>query len=169
MPRRLFTLASATSLGVCVVTVAVWVSGPSWNGCAAWQEARPLTGTRRAVGWGEGALRFDVLTPAADPMPQAHGGLFGFGYAHSGAYALRAAGGPAFRLGDVRSTFVPLWFVALATAVPPAWWVHRSRRRRRARERVRRGRCPACGYDLRATPGRCPECGTASNNTHRSN
>ena len=27
---------------------------------------------------------------------------------------------------------------------------------------VRRGRCPACGYDLRATPGRCPECGTAA-------
>ena len=30
-----------------------------------------------------------------------------------------------------------------------------------ARKLTRPGRCPACGYDLRATPGRCPECGLA--------
>ncbi len=29
------------------------------------------------------------------------------------------------------------------------------------RRRVVPGRCPVCGYDLRATPDRCPECGTA--------
>lgn len=47
-----------------------------------------------------------------------------------------------------------------ASALPPAIWlmlVARGLARRRMRHINHL--CPACGYDLRATPGRCPECG----------
>lgn len=49
-----------------------------------------------------------------------------------------------------------LWHAVLLTGIAPATWVlHRTRQRRRSTD----GQCPACGYDLRATPDRCPECG----------
>ena len=51
----------------------------------------------------------------------------------------------------------PCWFYLLLFTVLPAarLFYHRKTARR-----FRRGRCRACGYDLRATPDRCPECGT---------
>lgn len=36
----------------------------------------------------------------------------------------------------------------------------------RQRFRSSEGRCPACGYDLRATPLRCPECGWRLESAH---
>jgi hypothetical protein len=57
---------------------------------------------------------------------------------------------------EVRELELPLWLVAMTFAVPPAMLLYR---RRRAVQRGRAGQCPACGYDLRATPERCPECG----------
>jgi hypothetical protein len=58
-----------------------------------------------------------------------------------------------------RTVRVPAWSLALPAAILPALATARRRRRRRLHEQ---GRCPRCGYDLRATPGRCPECGTAA-------
>ena len=52
---------------------------------------------------------------------------------------------------------VPHWFPLLLTGWLPTVTAIRMYRIYR---RHARGLCPACDYDLRATPGRCPECGT---------
>ena len=57
----------------------------------------------------------------------------------------------------------PYWWVAaLAAVLPAAWLLERRFVRARAALRLGEGRCPACGYDLRATPRQCPECGAAA-------
>ncbi len=61
---------------------------------------------------------------------------------------------------------VPFWAVFGLTGVLSGLWVASAAGRRRSARRQAAGLCPACGYDLRATPDkggalldRCPECG----------
>jgi hypothetical protein len=54
---------------------------------------------------------------------------------------------------------IPYWFLAVLTQVVP---LRRWLRLTRADRRVRKGRCPDCGYDLRGAAGRCPECGAGA-------
>jgi hypothetical protein len=51
---------------------------------------------------------------------------------------------------------VPVWLVAVVAGVISGFGALRWHRSRRLTDP---GRCPTCGYDLRATPDRCPECG----------
>ena len=63
-------------------------------------------------------------------------------------------------IAEVRA--VPHWAAGTALLLPAlSRLLRRWAPSRRRRDRSARGQCPACGYDLRATPGRCPECGTA--------
>jgi hypothetical protein len=55
---------------------------------------------------------------------------------------------------------IPLWWIAAPFALLPLWGGSRLLHAYRATRRLDAGRCPKCGYDLRATPSRCPECGT---------
>lgn len=59
---------------------------------------------------------------------------------------------------------VPCWPILLLAGVPSALWLLRLRNWRRRRGRQAAGLCPACGYDLRASPpaGPCPECGAGA-------
>ena len=64
----------------------------------------------------------------------------------------------------VFSITIPYWALVLfSSAWPTIWLVGRLRHRRKTKS----GCCPACGYDLRATPERCPECGRAISDAER--
>jgi hypothetical protein len=71
------------------------------------------------------------------------------GYAVPAAYVVSYI--PGYRLA------IPHWLIFLLTAPWPLWWLARHRKQATRR---RRGLCPQCGYDLRASADRCPECGS---------
>ena len=119
--------------------------------------------------------QFNQLTPPRGPrLPQdfldapaqyaaAPRGFLGFRYVRNdGWYPIAQL---PFNYPKAQSTafYVPHWSLALLTGALPALWIHRTRR---ARSNERRGLCPTCGYDLRASPAECPECGT-KRNAHR--
>jgi hypothetical protein len=62
--------------------------------------------------------------------------------------------------GNYTQTWLNLtWLLLLAVPFLSYVAARRIRNGGAARRRAASGLCPACGYDLRATPDRCPECG----------
>jgi hypothetical protein len=95
-------------------------------------------------------------------------GTLGFGTMHrvergreerTGEYWVDLIHGPLV-LRDLRRVWLPCWIVLMAIGALVLLISRRATRVVRRRYRLTRGRCSACGYDLRATPDRCPECGT---------
>jgi hypothetical protein len=171
--RRLLTLAAAASLLLCVPTVALWVR--SYFISDGWMDSRA---DRVTMAWSERGTIFlqhttrlsgRVATPvrahrtrwelppvSGTPIPEPgtvrDWKFLGFHWFISIGGSATASGGvlmtpPRWTVG------IPLWCVAVLSALLPLRWLLRIR------GGLGPGHCRKCGYDLRATPDRCPECG----------
>jgi hypothetical protein len=167
MRRRLFTLLSALSLVLCLATCAEWVRSlwrcdlVNWGG----QESSAIVASA-----GNSVLFMRLETP---PLAR------GFGFTTKGEFALsiwniclvsgrtscewEMPGIVYFEVKKpvgVAAAMVDYWLIVVTLAIFPACWTLIRLRQNLKRRRCPTPVCPACGYDLRATPDRCPECGT---------
>jgi hypothetical protein len=145
--RRAFLIASAISLVLCVASAGLWAWGrmdrmhywtlrghdPRWGFCLY---------ESKITCWVQSEASLVANPDAIDDVSI---GAAGFWY-------LRDSDHSNSRVWNVS---VPLWFLVCLSAVLP---MLRALRRKRKLP----GLCPACGYDLRASPERCPECGRVS-------
>ena len=152
MLRRLSTLLSALSLVLCVATCVLWVRSHRTRDNYGWDNA----GGHRQITSGDGRVVLFVM-PGAAPgaYSTGHTTFPAMGGATSGERVV--PGVTTYGEATLWSVAVADWLICalLGTAAAPLFargWLLRRRR-------ARRGLCPACGYDLRATPDRCPECG----------
>src|SRR4051812_795079 len=161
-PRILLNLATAVSLVLCVATVVLAVRSFSRAYGIVWWRVDG-NGSLYLV---SGDLRWHT---SAGPDSQHYRGDETY-FAAVEPYPMWTPyrGSPTFRFAGVRyyrwpngpvtdrEVILPLWLAIAAWSLVPLVRIYRSFPGRR---RAGGGRCPACGYDLRATPDRCPECG----------
>jgi len=160
MRRRLFNVATALSLLVCVIVLALWLRSYWRRDAWDWGTRTGRAGVDSFRGY-LSAGRVEVPPADLAKIPRGH-----LVHSEPASRAEATMLKPNWSFGVIRGTRiqqrgitasdvrVPHCLVALVASVAPgAWWYRRRRR-------PPPGCCPTCGYDLRATPGRCPECGT---------
>ena len=175
MPRKWKLLAVAASALLCVMTIVTWARS-YWRSDALCYHGRQ--GQRSVqcipgvllVGWNnvgslQRKLEVDSWNAEGMDLPRGPGAWSRVGFTYR-RHVTPIAAMPAEILTSIpdprpatiiaRSFSLPIWPVAVATAVLPALWLRLTLRDRR---RVKEGLCRTCGYDLRGTLERCPECG----------
>lgn len=169
MKHHIFTVLSALSLLLFVAVLALWVDTGYLLGPREYRSTKLRTGpssaeTHYGVGVDSRALAVSRVkfspTPTVDASPagiayRSGWGWNGFEWA---SHPLIGVGtGRVLKVGWQSQLRIPYWALLIMFAIMPTWfWLsHRNRRRRE-----KRGHCPICDYDLRASKERCPECGT---------
>jgi hypothetical protein len=177
MRRKLTKIATVLSLGMCLVSVILWVrclfvfdlisfdaGGRSFQ---IWTPDRTLflqwtSRPYRTPKWEtEGAFHMISFLQTLQPQYRVAEGVSGKPHTYSwlGFYLTPAYYQPPYYniagcwFTDLGVPFYALFAMTLAL---PALQLRAAMRRG---ARVRRGLCITCGYDVRATPERCPECG----------
>jgi 4-amino-4-deoxy-L-arabinose transferase-like glycosyltransferase len=151
--RRLFDILVCVSLILCAATCVFWVRSYWRNDWVTHNYGSDdrranwcLYSTRGAVVWGRSARH----------TSESAGLKFGSDPTHD----LRTKWGFLWFMTDAgKAIGVPHWLLVLPLAAGPVTWAVRK-----FKCGYEPGHCPACGYDLRATPDRCPECGRGRTN-----
>jgi hypothetical protein len=151
--RIVFNSLTAISLLLSVLTVSLWVRS-FWR-CDVISRARagiepPELKTTTILST-KGFIALHISRYPASPPPQQSWTRWGRSVQHPFELRIRWV-----RQQDRWELQLPHLMFALLAGVLPVCWLLRWRITRHSRA----GLCPACGYDLRATPSRCPECGT---------
>ena len=179
MSRRTVNLLTLLSLLLCLGIAAMWVRGVWVSDHWQWADRREAWRRRTVVALetGRGLLSVRVMTGIDPAWADPRGGLAY--YARRPPDHLDRSGMSADVYvnlvvarywGTDRSGFaydrffiVPLWaLVAVTGLLPGARLAAHLVRQHTRRRSVRTGLCPACGYDLRASPEQCPECGATA-------
>ena len=168
MTRRLLNLLTPLSALFCVAAAMMWVRSHRTRDCLI------ASGAHRACALESDGGRLSVVitwSEVPNPLPglaylrhqevywdptliPTAWACFGFeGRREVGLPSTTASRQPRWTLSALT---VPYWAV-FGLSLPTSLLA--LIRRVHDRWRRRQGRCPSCGYDLRATPDRCPECG----------
>ena len=155
MKRRLFNLAAAVSLLLCVATLALWVRS-YWHGDSLHRVSITQTEfSQQAISSHAGVMNVDLLR-YPDARPELTGRRHSFWRIWASEPNVALASFDYSQNDSLLRFGFPHWLAAILFAILPALHLRALIRSRRLHGA---GRCRDCGYDLRATPERCPECG----------
>ena len=168
MRRKLIKLASAVSFLLLITTVVLWEWSSirpiwlSWGNSTRALEYTLHVGNSRVEVQHWTGRRAIPLGPDESLGAANYSGWVAFGFAHQRFDAVKrnTSGVVTGVYGNCTASWFQLvWPLLLSLPLSARVGWLRAVRGTKRRRRIRRGLCPSCGYDLRASPDRCPECG----------